>query len=69
MLRKTLKAPIVCWPHLTRRGAIADATVVESGETVGIRENEERGPSGRMAVTVRDKILFCNCEQFWDAVN
>jgi hypothetical protein len=69
MLAKTLKAPIVCWPHIEPKGAVADATIIEPGETVRVRENEERRTSGRLLVMVGDTILFCNCQQFWNAVN
>jgi hypothetical protein len=68
VLVKTLKAPIVCWPNITRRCAADKPTVLGPGEMVRIRDNEERRANGQMSVIARDRIMFCSCEQFWDAV-
>ena len=68
VLARTLREPLVCWPKIRPGGAIEDAVVLQPGETVHIRENEERKVAGRMPVMVRDKIVYCNCDQFWNAV-
>lgn len=67
MITKKLKDTLVCWPKITPEGEIRDARVVKPGETVRIRENEQRSGQGRMPVIVGDKILFCSREQFWKA--
>ena len=67
MIAKTLKDTLVCWPRFGLSGASADARVVPSGQTVFIRDNQERLNAGRMAVMLKGKILFCDCEQFWKA--
>ena len=48
--------------------AVHDLVLVKAGETVRIRDNEERREIGQMPVMAREKIVFCSCEQFWDAV-
>jgi hypothetical protein len=69
MLSKTLGKQLVCWPHKPPRGAGADATILQAGQRLSIRENETRANvSGRMAVLVGDDILFCDRKQFWTAV-
>lgn len=67
MLRKTLRKELVCWTHPVPRGAIADARIIELGETVRMRDNEDHRGSGRMAILVEGEILFCDRKQFWDA--
>jgi hypothetical protein len=67
MLRKTLRKELVCWPHPVPHGAVSDAKIIERGETVMLRDNEDPRGSGRIAVLVEDEILFCDRKQFWDA--
>ena len=68
MLERNLKAPLVCWPKRVHGGAVSDATVVEPGERVKIRENEVRRSEGRMAIIARNKIVYCSCAEFWKSV-
>jgi hypothetical protein len=44
MLRKTLRKELVCWTHPVPRGASADAKIIEAGETVSLRDNDD-GPT------------------------
>jgi hypothetical protein len=68
MLERSLKAPLVCWPKSVPAGAVSDATIVEPGERVKIRENEERRAEGRMPILARGKIVYCSCAEFWKSV-
>jgi len=68
MVVRTLKEPLVCWPKSVPGGAISDATIVESGEKVQIRENEVRRVDGRMIIVARGKIVYCSCAEFWKSV-
>jgi hypothetical protein len=67
MLRKTLRKELVCWTHPVPRGAVADAKIIEPGETAMLRDNEDPRGTGRMTVIVQGEILFCDRKQFWDA--
>ena len=67
MLRKTLRKELVCWTHPVPRGASADAKIIEAGETVSLRDNDDGPRTGRMAILVGDEIMFCDRNQFWDA--
>lgn len=69
MFKKTLRKELVCWTHRVSREAIADAKILEPGQTVSLRDNEDPRGTGRMAILVRDQILFCDRKQFWDAAN
>ncbi len=69
VIEKTLKDTLICWPKVTLNGAIVDARIVSPGETVFIRDNQEKYQAGHMAVMLKDKILFCSCEQFWKAAD
>lgn len=68
MLTKILYKELVCWPHKTVRGAVEEAKIFERGEKVSVRANAERIGQARMAVVVRGEILFCDRNQFWNAV-
>jgi hypothetical protein len=69
MVDKRLRKPLVCWARNMPSGAVADTTIVEPGETVRIRENEDRRTKGRMLVMVRNKMVYCSRAEFWRSVN
>jgi hypothetical protein len=68
MQRRTVRKPLVRPPHRAPGGSIAEARIVEPGQTVAVRDNEERRGSGRMAILVNDETVFCDCRQFWESI-
>ena len=64
MLRKPLRKELLCWTHPVPHGAIADAEIIEAGETVSLRDNDDRPRTRRMAILVGDEIMFCDRNQF-----
>jgi hypothetical protein len=68
MRTKVLKGTLVCWPKPVLGNAVDDASILEPGETVQIRETESLEAGKRVPVLARGKILYCNSNQLLSAV-
>jgi hypothetical protein len=65
MIRKQIQRTIVCWPTEIVNCAFDDASCLEAGQTVYVREDEAARPNGRLPVRVGDREVFCSARQFW----